>query len=66
MLHSHGIPAASELTTEARRTQSKRQVPMKQYSELCELCALRGEISCVRCIVSFLPGAAAIEIRLNH
>jgi hypothetical protein len=42
MLHSHGIPAGSELTTEARRTQSKRQVLMKKYSELCELCVLCG------------------------
>jgi hypothetical protein len=66
MLHSHGIAAASELTTEARRTQSKRQVLMKKYSELYELCALCGEISCLRRTVSFLPGAAVIEIKLNH
>jgi hypothetical protein len=66
MVKLHGIPAGSKLTTEARRMQSKRQVLTQKYFELCELCALCGEISCPRCAVNFLPGAAVIEISLNR
>jgi hypothetical protein len=54
-------PTGSELTAEARRTQRKDRSSSKKYSELCELCVLCGEISRLRCCVSFLPGAAVIE-----